>query len=357
MRILDRYILKKFLTTYIFVVLIMLIVIVTIDLTEKLDNFVRNDLGLIDVLKYYRSYIPFIAGLITPITTFIATVFVTAKLAGHTEIIAMLSSGSSFRRLLMPYMVGAVLIAGVSFYFNGWVIPISTKYRVAFEVLYMKSKYYFDEKDFHIQVSPNQYLYMSTYNNQSNVGSRFTLETFEGTNLVEKLSARRIEWDEEKEKWSLVNWKHKIIHEKGEDFTFGDRLDTTLIIHPREFANNYRLFDGMTIPELNQYVSELEARGADGKEIYIVEKYTRYTAPFAIIILTFMGVIVSARKSRGGAGLQIAMGFVLSFIFIILFVMAKSFAEVGSMHPLLGVWIPNLIFTVVGIFLYRTVPR
>lgn len=357
MRIIDKYILKKFLSTFIFVVLIVVSVVVVVDLTEKLDKFTRNNLSAAIVTDYYLSYIPFIANLITPITTFIATVFVTAKMASHTEIIAILSNGTSFRRMLVPYMIGASIIAILSFYFNGWVIPKSNKFRIDFEVKYLKGKYYFDEKDFHIQVGPERYLYMQNYNNQIDVGTRFTLEQFDGDKLKEKLYAQRIEWNEETEKWTLVEWQKREINSDGEEITYGRKMDTTLIIHPREFESNYRLFDGMTIPELNRYIKELEARGADGKEIYVVEKYTRYTSPFAILILTFIGVIVSARKTRGGAGFQIALGFLLSFIFIIFFVMSKSIAEAGSMHPLLGVWLPNIVFTIIGLIMYRTIPR
>jgi len=357
MRIIDKYIIKKFLSTFLFVVFIVVAIVVVIDITEKLDEYSRNNLGVIEVAGYYFNYIPFIANLITPITTFIATVFITAKMANHSEIIAILSNGTSFNRLLMPYFIGASIIAVVSFYFNGWVIPKTSKERIAFEVKHLKKRYYFGERNFHIQVAPNQYLFMESYNNQVNVGVRFTLEKFHDNKLVEKLSARRIEWDKEKENWRLINWQRRVIKPDREVVTFGDKMDTTLIIHPREFESDYRLYEGMTLPELNRYISELEARGAEGKEIYIVEKYVRYTAPFAILILTFIGVIVSARKSRGGAGFQIALGFLMSFIFIIFFVMSKGTAEKGSLNPLLGVWLPNIIFGLVGIIMYRTVPR
>ncbi len=357
MRIIDWYILKKVLSTFVFVVMIVVAVVVVIDLTEKLDSFARHNLNSGQITYYYLNYAPFIASLITPITTFIAVVFVTAKLANHTEIIAILSSGVSFKRLLVPYLIAALVIASGSFVMNGWLIPKSNKNRITFEVENLKKQYYFDERNFHIQVSPQEYLYMESYNNQVNIGTRFTLERFEGTKLVEKLYARQIQWDEESEKWKLVNWQHRYIKEWGEEVTYGDETDTTLIIHPREFENNYRLYDGMTIPELGRYIEELEARGAEGKETYVVERYVRFTAPFAIIVLTFLGVIVSARKSRGGAGFQIALGFILSFIFIIFFVLSKSIAENGSLPPLLGVWMPIIVFTIVAGIMYRTVPR
>jgi len=357
MRIIDRYIIKKLLTTFIFVVLIIVAVVMVIDLTEKLDKFSENNLGVMEVLGYYGDFLPFIASLITPITTFIATVFVTAKLASHSEIIAILSGGTSFKRFLIPYLIGSSLIALTSFIFNGWIIPNSNKDRIAFEVKYIRNKYFFDQRNFHIQVAPNQYLYMESYNNNSNTGSRFTLEEVDGNKLKQKLSARSIAWDEENQKWILNNWILRKVNDDGEEIYYGTRKDTTLIIHPREFESDYRMYDGMTLPELKRYIDELEARGSEGKEFYVVERLIRYTAPFSIIILTIIGVIVSARKARGGTGFQIALGFLLSFIYIIVFMMARSIAEVNTIPPLLAVWIPNITFGLVGLLLYRTVPR
>lgn len=378
MRIIDRYILKQFLGTFFFVVLILVSVITVIDLTEKTEKYVKNNVSAAQIINYYLDFIPWIAGLITPITVFIATVYVTARLAGRTEIVAILSSGVSFRRLMLPYFYGALLISSMSFWLNGWVIPNSNKTRVAFEVEYLKGKYFYSERNTHIQVEPNVFLYIQSYNNSQNVGYRFTLERFDGNKLVEKLSANSIVWNEEKQKWTLKNWTHRkvepvfvtasfrhddisadsIFYQRPIDaVTKGEALDTALVIHPKEFESDYRKFDGMTINELDNYIETLRSRGSAGIEPYIVEKYTRYVAPFTIFILTFMGVIVSSRKSRGGTGFQIALGFLLSFIFILFFMMFRSFAEAGSLPPAISVWIPNIIFGFISILMYKYVPR
>jgi len=357
MRIIDRYIIKKLLGTFIFVVGIIVMVVMVIDLTEKLDKFAQNDLGFWEVFKYYITFVPFVAGLITPITTFIATVFVTAKLASHPEIIAILSGGTSFRRLLLPYFIGSAIIAVTSFYLNGWVIPNSNKKRIAFEVKYIRNKYYYNDRNIHIQVGPDKYLYMESYNNQANIGTRFTLEQIDSTRLVQKLSARRIQWDESNNKWKLEDWMLRKINDEGEVISRGAQMDTTLIISPKEFESDYRQYEGMTLNELRDYIHELEERGAEGKGFYVVERYIRFMAPFSIIILSLIGVIVSARKARGGTGFQIALGFLLSFIYIIFFMMARSLAEVNSFNPAFAVWIPNITFGIVGFILYRTVPR
>ena len=359
MKLIDKYVLKRFLSSFFFVVLIIVAVIVVIDLTEKMDDFNEHaELTVRQIIfDYYFNFIPFIANMITPLTVFIATVFVTAKMAGHTEIIAILSSGVSFRRFMLPYLIGALIIACISFVFTGWVIPKAAKERVKFEVTYIKNKFYYNERNTHIQVSPNVYLFLESYNNQNNTGNKFTLERFDGTTMVEKLTARRIEWIDSLEKWNIKNWQHRIIDSVGERITNGNDMDTVLAIHPKEFESNYRNFDGMTINELNEHIATLKARGASNVEVYEVEKYIRFTSPFAVLILTFMGIIVSSKKSRGGAGLQIALGFFLSFIFILFFILSKTIAEAGSMHPALSVWIPNIIFTGISLVMYRYLPR
>lgn len=376
MKILDKYILKTLLSTFFFVVLILLAVITVIDLTEKMDKFAKAGVTSAQITSYYLDYISWIASFITPITMFIATVYVCARMAGHTEVIAILSSGVSFRRFLLPFLVGAALIGGISFFLNGWVIPDSNKARLEFEVQYIKNKYYFDKRNIHIQVAPDVYLYLQSYNNNSNTGYHFTIERFNDNRLVEKLTASRIEWDSTKQKWTLRDYKIRKIDRVFEttsqpetafgapkralsrdSLISGQSLDTALVIHPREFESDYRKYDGMTLDELNDYIRTLKARGSTGVEVYEVEKYTRYSAPFTIMILVFMGVIVSSRKSRGGTGVQIALGFVLSFIFILFFMLFRTFAEAGSTPPQISVWIPNIIFGIISLAMYKYVPR
>lgn len=379
MKLIDKYILKRFLSTFFFVVLILLAVITVIDLTEKMDKLAKADVSAMQIAGYYMDFIPWIGSLITPITIFIATVYVCARMAGHTEIIAILSSGVSFRRMLVPYFIGAFVVAIISFVLNGWLIPNSSKSRLAFEVQYLKSKYYFDKKNIHIQVAPNTYLYMQSYNNSNQTGYHFTMERFDDNRLIEKLTANRIQWDTAKQKWKLRDWKLRQIEgifestgnpestafettktvTSNEKVTTGTEMDTALVIHPKEFESDYRKYDGMTLNELTQYIKTLKARGSAGVEVYEVEKYTRYAAPFTIFILVFMGAIVSSRKSRGGTGVQIALGFLLSFVFILFFTVFRTYAENGSewLTPELSVWIPNIIFGTLAVVMYKYVPR
>jgi lipopolysaccharide export system permease protein len=365
MKLLDKYIFKKILSTFFFVVLILVAVITIIDIAEKLDKFTKNNLHGMAILDYYRHFIPWVAGLITPITVFIAVVYVTSRLAAHTEIIAMLSSGVSFRRLLFPYFLASLVIGIISFALNGWVIPRSNRARLAFEMQYFNNTYYFDKRNVHMQVSPNVYMFIQNFNNQVNTGYQFTLERFDKNILVEKLSADNIQWDTTKQKWALHNWKVKHIEEifdpgaprMEKEISHGDVRDTTLAITPKDFENEERKFDGMTINELSQYISKLRFRGSTGVEAYEVEKQIRFSSPFTIFVLVFMGVLVSARKSRGGTGFQIALGFLLSFVFILFFMMSRTFAEAGSLPPLIAAWLPNGIFAIIAAGMYKYVPR
>jgi lipopolysaccharide export system permease protein len=261
--------------------------------------------------------------------------------------------------------VGATLIAGTSFLLNGWVIPNSNKSRLEFELLYLKKNTNFSRHNIHMQVARNTFMYLQSYNNVSNSGYHFSLEKFEGNKLVEKLTAKRIEWDTTLNKWHLKDWQIKQINRVFEPnatdtvpmIRKGQAMDTTLSIHPKEFENDYRKYDGLTLNELDAYIKTLRSRGSAGIEAYEVEKYTRYASPFSIFILTFMGVIVSARKSRGGTGFQIALGFLLSFIFILFFMMFRTFAEAGALPPQISVWIPAIIFGVLSLVMYKYVPR
>lgn len=366
MTILDRYIIKKILATFFYVVLILVAIITVIDVTEKMDKFVINNLGTLSILRYYGDFIPWISGLIAPITVFITIVYVTSRMAAHTEIIAILSSGVSFRRLLVPYFIAGFIIAGLSFYLNGWVIPKSNRERIDFELQYFKKNNMTNRSNIHMQIEPDVYLFIQNFSSQNNVGHQFTLERFDSNRLVEKLTAENIQWDTTKNKWTLRYWKRKqvdsifIIQQSGAAINLasrGDALDTTLAVTPEDFEATDRGYDGMTLDELTKHIDKMRFRGSTGVEVYETEKQIRYATPFTIFVLVFMGVLVSARKSRGGTGFQIALGFLLSFVFILFFTMTRTFAESGSLPPSMAAWLPNAVFLLISLGMYKYVPR
>ena len=357
MSILDKYILKKFLKTFLFVVGILILVIVVIDFTEKNDKFIKNDLTFSEILKYYYGFIPYISSLITPITAFIATVYVTAQLAMRTEIIAILSSGKSLKGIIASFFYGSIIIAIASFILNGWIIPHLNKERVMFEVMYVKSPYYFSDKNVHFKVDENSYFYLERYDNNMDIGYNVTLEEFDGLELKRKLFARQIIWNRENESWKLKSWRLRTLNEEGESILDGFELDTVLLLTPNDFDNNYRLSETFTMGELNEFIKLQKLRGADDLNLYEIEKYIRYAQPFTVIILVLLGVIIASKKSRQGTGFLIALGFLIAFAFIIFFVMSRAFAENGSLNPLFAVWLPNIIFSVLVLYLYRIIPK
>jgi lipopolysaccharide export system permease protein len=357
MKILDKYILSNFLKTYVFVVFLIVLIICVIDYTEKVDNFIEKAISKKEIfLDYYFNLAPYWANYVSPLMIFIATVFLTSRMAARTEIIAILGSGVSFRRFLLPYVMGSVLVACVTFAMVGWFIPMANKTRIAFEQKYIKGTYYFDGRNVHLKVGPQSYAYIESYNNPTKTGYRFTLEKIEGTKLVEKLSADRITWDSTLHKWKMYDYFVRKL-EPSQVLTKGVVKDTTLAMYPQDFESDYMLYETFTLTELQNFIKLQTARDADGMAIYFIERHIRFSNPIAVIILTLMGVILSARKSRGGVGFQVALGFALAFVYIMFFLMTKGLAESGKLPIMLAVWLPNLVFGAITTFLYYTVPR
>ena len=357
MKKIDWYILKKLLVTFVFVVGLLELIICVIDYTEKNDDFIKNEVSAKLIWQYYLSFIPYIASLLTPITVFIATVFVTAKLAAKTEIIAILASGVSFRRLMYPYLLGAIMIGSASFYLNSYIIPEANKFRISFELENLKDPFFYSGKHIHFKIGEEGYIYLFRYDNRREVGSVVTLERIKDQVLFEKINAKQIAWNDSSRIWTLKNWQKRTILDSIEIIEGGEKLDTVLNLSPKDFENKDRHQETMTLTELNAYIVLQQSRGADDVHLYQIEKYIRYMQPFTVIILMFIGLIVSAKKSRQGTGFQIALGFLIAFAFIITFILATAIAEAGTMNKLVAIWIPNILFGIVSVLLYKTVPR
>ncbi|HAR19826.1 MAG TPA: permease [Cytophagales bacterium] len=358
LRILDRYIIKKLLTTYLFVVLVLLSIISVIDYTEKNEDFIKQNLPFQKIFtEYFLNFLPYMANMLSPLTIFIASVFVTARLASHTEIIAMLSGGISFRRLLWPYFLGSSVVAIFIFGMIGWVVPRANKVRVAFENQYIKEQFYFNKRHVHMKIAPELYMYMESYNNISRTGYQFTLEQVVDKELKKKIKTGRVSWNEQKQCWTLDSYTLREFRNGREYITYGQSMDTVLNITPKDFESNYLLYETFTLSELDEYIALLQLRGVENVEAYYVEKYERYAYPFAIIILTLMGAIVASRKTRGGAAYQIASGFVLAFIYILFVILSRTIAGSGGLSPMLAAWLPNMTFSVVALVLYWRVPK
>ncbi|HSZ71573.1 MAG TPA: LptF/LptG family permease [Cytophagaceae bacterium] len=356
---LDVYIIKTFLTTYAFVVALLIAILVVVDITEHLDDFIKSGLSPYAIMtQFYFNFIPYLINLLSPITIFIATIFVTANMAARVEIIAILCSGVSFIRFLKPFVLGASVIGLISFYMVGWLIPVANKARVDFENKYIKENYYFGGRNVHLKTSQDTYVFLESYNNHTKVGYQFTLEKIDSNDMSYKLKAPRIEWKENKKQWFVESYSERSFPVNGkETYKQGFNRYLTLDMRPDDFESTYLLYETFTMGELSDYIDKLTLRGSEDVGIYIAEKYQRYTYPFAVVLLTLMGVFISARKSREGPGLKIALGFALAFVYIIFVITSRSMANVGSIGPLFAAWLPNTVFGCVAFWLYLKVPK
>lgn len=359
MKRLDWYILKKFLTTFFFVVLIMVSVVLIITYSERNGSFIKHNVPARQIIGYFLNFAPYIANIITPITVFIAATFVTSRLAAHTEIVAILSSGVSYFRFMRPFFIGAVVIALISFFLTGWIIPDTNASRITFEASYFDTGKKPSETNFHIKVSPTHYVYVNRFNTAKQVGRSFTLEAIEDEQLRWKLSAKSIHWNAKTGTWRLKDWNLRTIRGLEEDYIYEPNRDTVLMLNmtPDDFILTKSMEETLNLAELNKHIDDLRLKGADHIPIFEIERHVRYMSPFTALILTFIGVTLSSKKTRGGVGFQLALGFLLAFIFIILFMTTRSIAQAGSGYSALIIWLPNIIFTMLALIIYRLVPR
>lgn len=359
LKILDIYIIKKFLGTFFFSIALIIAIAVVFDLSEKLDEFMEHNApaGAI-IFDYYLNFIPYFANLFSYLFTFISVIFFTSKMAYSTEVIAILSNGISFRRLLVPYFVSASIIAIFSFILTNYIIPHANAERFAFEEeYYHDNKFRYKDKNIHKQIEPGIFIYMDTYSNSSRIGYKFSMEKFEEGELVSKLMSDRIRWDSTKNKWTIHNYYIRNINGLNESIVEGRQIDTTLALSPIEFEQRDNVVEAMNLGELNNHIKELKMEGSSGIEIVQIEKNKRFAFPFSIFILTLLGVSVSSKKVRGGMGGHLGFGVAVSFSYIFIMQFSSQFAIGGLISPALAVWIPNLLFLIFGLILYKIAPK
>ncbi|MBN1185437.1 MAG: LptF/LptG family permease [Bacteroidales bacterium] len=356
----DMYIIRKFLGTFFFALLIIIAIAVVFDISEKIDDFIENKASLREVVfDYYFNFIPYFSVLFSSLFTFIAVIFFTSKMAYNTEIIAILSSGMSYKRFLVPYFISALFIAIFSFVISNYVLPPANKVRLDFEEKYLHHRAVsYNETNIHKQLEPGLFIYMETYSNVSDIGYKFSMERYnENNNLVSKLSAAYIKWDSTINKWNLKDYVIRDIKGMDETITTGSSLDTTLVMQPEDFKRRFNFIETMSIGQLNDFIRQQELQGEEGTVAYIIERDKRLAFPFSTFILTMMGVFVSSRKVRGGMGAQIGVGLLVCFSYILFMQFSSQFAIGGSLSPLIAAWIPNIIFFFVALMLYRFAPK
>ena len=359
-KIIDIYIIRKFLGTFFFCIVLILTIAVIFDFAEKIDNFMEKSAPVRAIIfEYYMNFVPYFATLFSPLFVFIAVIFFTSKMAVNTEIIAILNSGMSFKRMMWPYFLSAVVIAVFAFMLTNFVIPKSNLIRMDFEDKYYRSSSRkVSVENIHRQVFKNILVYMGTYNPISQRGQNFTIEKFNDSGRLEsKLSASSVIFDTATHKWTAINYYIREIKGNEEVFKKGKQIDTTLTIKPSDFSRDPGFVGTMTYRELHDYIDLLRLQGSDELKLFLIEKHRRFANPFAVFILTLIGVSLSSRRIRGGIGMNIGIGLILSFSYILFLQFASQFSLKGNLNPMLAMWIPNILYSVIALVLYKMAPK
>lgn len=354
MKKIDLYIIKRFLSTFLLTIGLILIIVIIFDVSEKIDDFLESEVSLQKIaFNYYLNFIPYFTNLFSPLFIFISVTFFTSKMANDTEIIAILTSGVSFNRLLKPFIICAIFLGSISFIFGNFIIPPANKERINFENQYLRKKTKTKKSNIHLQIEKGKYIYIENFNTHTNTGYNFTLEEFKNNQLISKLKADYIRYDTLNNKWGIHTYKIVEFKEDGENIIKGNKLDTTINLHPTDFTKKNNIVEGMNLFELNKYIKEETIKGTEQIVFHKIEKHKRMAFPFSTVILTLIAVAISSRKVRGGIGVHLGLGILIAFTYILFMQISTTFATNSNLPAMLAVWIPNIIFTIVGVVLVK----
>ncbi|MBO5672946.1 MAG: LptF/LptG family permease [Paludibacteraceae bacterium] len=357
MKRLDKYIIGKFLGTFIFSIVLIMSIAVIFDLTEKLDNFFENQVSVKEIIfDYYLNFIPYYMNMFSPLFIFISVIFFTSKLAGDSEIIAILASGVSYHRLMCPYFVSALLLFAFSFWMTGYVIPPASEKMLTFQDKYIQHFSRENARNIQMEVEPGTILYIESFQKRTKMGYRSSLEHFDGKKLTMRITADRIHYD------SAYNWHFdKYIRREfdgmRETLTRGNRLDTIIPVLPKELFYTAENAQMMPNPELRSYIDTQRKRGSGNVQAFETEWWKRWASPIGAFIMTLLGVTMSSKKVRGGMGKNLGFGLTLSALYILFSTVSTTFSVNGVMSPFMSVWLPNFIFLAIGVVLYLRVSR
>lgn len=358
-RILDIYITRKFMTTFFASLVLIIGIVIIFDISEKIDDFVATEAPIkAIVLDYYLNFVPYFINMFSPLFVFITVIFFTSRLAANTEIIAILSCGISFHRLMVPYMFSAALIAILSLLLNLFVIPAANQERVEFEVQYLKNRTKSAGRNVHYQLAPGEFVYVESFSTWNNTAYKITLETIEKNKLVKKLSAESAVYDTIKGVWTFRKYMVRDYNDGVRDkIRTGAKLDTTLALTVDDFVKLKNKVETLNYYELKDYVATQKLRGDPDVKLSLIEKHKRFALPFSAFILTIMGVALSSRKTRAGIGINIGVGIALAFTYILFLRFSEMFVYTDTLPPAVALWLPNFIYAVIAAFLYRIAPK
>lgn len=351
---LDIYIIKKFLGTFFFSILIIMSIAIIFDIQEKYEEFIKNAAPLREIIfDYYLNFIPYYVNLFSAMFVFISVIYFTSKMAANTEIIAIHASGISFNRFLRPYMISAVIISILSWFLIMYIIPESNKVKLAFEDKYVFTRFQNWDRNIHIQVRPGIFVYMESYNVDHENAFRFSMEKYDNGKLVSKLTSDYAKWDKVKEKWTIYNYSIRNLEKTGQKILVGNMIDTVFYLKPEDFKMRTVYVEKMNIDELNDYIEVQKLQGTENINRLLVQKYQRWAYPFSTFILTLLGVSLSNRKKRGGTVINVVIGLALSFSYIMLMQVSTTFTVNSDLDPRISVWIPNILYALICLYLYR----
>ncbi|MBQ3630918.1 MAG: LptF/LptG family permease [Prevotella sp.] len=358
---LDQYIIVKFIGTYIFSIILIISIAIVFDFNENLAKFsTYNAPWRAIIFDYYANFVPYFACLFSPLFVFIAVIFFTSKLASNSEVIAMLACGTSFKRLLMPYMLSAALIAAVNYYLAAYIIPHGNIIKQNFETLYKNKKKNTSAQNVQLQVGPGIIAFIQQYDNLTKRGYGFTLDKFEQKKLVSHMTANVVQYDtisDSRYHWKALNYKIRTLRGLREHIKSGTEIDTMIMMEPMDLVFSKGQQETFTSPELKRYISKQQERGSVNVVQYEVEYHKRIATSFASFILTIIGASLSARKRKGGMGLALGIGLALSFTYILLQTVSATFAIQANTPPMLAAWLPNIIYVFIAYFCYRQAPN
>lgn len=358
LRTLDRYIIRQFLGTFFFILVIIMLIAVVFDVSEKTEDFAKMSASAREiVVDYYLNFVIYYSNLFSGLLIFLAVLLFTSRLAHRTEVIAMLSSGVSFPRIMWPYFLAATFLTALSLVINHQVLPAANKVRLGFEEEHIRVSYYVKDKHLHREVAPGTIAYMESFSVQDQRGLRFGLSQWSDGQLVRKLTADRATYDSLTGRWRVNDYLIRYMDTVPERVVRGNELDTLIDLKPSDLGQRWETAMSMGWTELNDYIAAKRAQGDGSLTPYLIEKHQRTAYPFATYVFTLIGVSIASRKVRGGTGLHLALGVGLILVYVFAMRLMSVAATNAGVDPMLAVWLPNLLFTVIGLWIYRRAPK
>lgn len=357
LRILDKYILKRYLGTFILMLLLFIPIGITVHLAEKIDKILENEVPFFEVALYFLNFTIYFANLLFPLFLFLSVIWFTSKLANNTEVIAFLSSGVSYYRFLRPYMIGATIVCIGAFFLGMYLAPSASKGFNEFKYEYLSRKTDRDKGNVYRQINDNDYIYVSNFNSLNNSGGNFTLEHFEDNKMIYKLSASRIKYNPADSSYTLSNYKKRIIGEHNDILLSQKSVDTTFSFELEDLTPVEYIAETLNFKELNDFITREKKRGSSYINRYEVVRYKRWSLPVSAYILTIIAVAVSSIKRRGGMGVNLAIGIAVGMVFVFFDKVFGTLAEQSDFSPFIATWFPNFVFALLALYLLRNAKR